>query len=325
MSIQFLRGLIGAIDVVCAVAMVGIVVALSQFRADMDSPRKWQSFTIDRAGVINLSTLGQTAFTGIPLGLWRSPERETDAPEAPVSEERTRMEDLGTILGVVAVKHGGTDGLQSSITFRKKSGDVETLAIGDAIETRAHPHFGTLIRVPAKYQLVACNADPKDAAIAHIVFDMECDRSELQEVVWNSRSGPRHVDATPRRVERVLPNAVVISVEEFERHRNAQPRKRVDWKAELEAVQTTSYRPRGSTKSEGIVITAVPRRSQAARVGLRNDDVILSINGRAVTSKAEALKVGRDEVEKLGRKVLEVRMLRNGKEITRQYDVSEHR
>lgn len=76
-------------------------------------------------------------------------------------------------------------------------------------------------------------------------------------------------------------------------------------------IGTRSYSG-GSIK--GVQITKVSPRFQ--QMGLNNGDVIIAVNGQSVTSKAQAIDVGK-KLYKRGQRTFEVTLLSQGREVTR--------
>lgn len=81
-----------------------------------------------------------------------------------------------------------------------------------------------------------------------------------------------------------------------------------------EELGTKTIRTPGGTK--GVQITRVP--SNAAQYGVSTGDIVLSINGKSVSSKTEAVKVARSQYDQ-GRRSFEVEILRNGQRVTQSF------
>ena len=94
-----------------------------------------------------------------------------------------------------------------------------------------------------------------------------------------------------------------------------------NWKKVIEEAKTTTYRNPDTGKAEGVLIRSIRSGSVAGKFGIYQDDVITHINGRSVTSRADAIKVVRNEIEQRKRKIIEVKLLRNGKPLAKRYDV----
>jgi hypothetical protein len=96
-----------------------------------------------------------------------------------------------------------------------------------------------------------------------------------------------------------------------------------NWKSIVEEARTSSYVNPDTGQREGLMIRRIPRGSVASKFGLYPDDVIKTVNGRAVRSKSEAINVVKDEIERKKRKIIEVGILRNGKLIKKRYNTSD--
>ena len=187
MSIQSVRRLLMAANVVSVLLLVLIATAFMHPQSRSRRDRKWPSFTIEWRQAIDLSTLGQTEHACVPLGARPRVSAVAESPTGPDAAP-IRLADLGTVLAVVAARSSHSDDLRTSITFRRNSGEVHTLAVGDALETKPHPRFGSYVRVPARYRLVACDPKAPDGAAIHLLFDTDCDGVDLQRMDWDCRA-----------------------------------------------------------------------------------------------------------------------------------------
>ncbi|MHC4938816.1 MAG: PDZ domain-containing protein [Planctomycetota bacterium] len=93
-----------------------------------------------------------------------------------------------------------------------------------------------------------------------------------------------------------------------------------NWKNIVEEARTSTYRNPDTGAKEGVLITRIKRGSVASKFGIYPDDVIQMINGRTVRSKSEAINVVKNEIDVKKRKIIEVRILRNGKPFVKRYD-----
>jgi hypothetical protein len=87
----------------------------------------------------------------------------------------------------------------------------------------------------------------------------------------------------------------------------------------LKDARTKTYVDPATKRQRGIQVLSIERNSVANRFGIRPDDVILSINGRPVTRQAQAVNIVKEEL-KANKNVIEVKILRNGETISKQYD-----
>jgi len=90
------------------------------------------------------------------------------------------------------------------------------------------------------------------------------------------------------------------------------------FKGVLKNVKTKSYK--GPDGKEGIRIARMGKSSPARGFGIREEDVILSINNRSVKNQRDAVRVVKDEINNRKKNILTARILRGGKEITLTFD-----
>lgn len=88
----------------------------------------------------------------------------------------------------------------------------------------------------------------------------------------------------------------------------------------LNEVQTETYRDSRTGEARGVYVRNIKRSSAASQFGILKDDVILTVNNRPVSTREQAINVVKDEIQAKKQKVVEVRILRNGQEITKRYD-----
>jgi len=93
-----------------------------------------------------------------------------------------------------------------------------------------------------------------------------------------------------------------------------------NWKKAVEDAKTTTYRDPKTGQPAGVMVTKVRPGSVANKLGIYPDDVILTINGRRVTKKSQAISIVRDELDNRKRNILDVGILRNGRKISKKYD-----
>lgn len=93
-----------------------------------------------------------------------------------------------------------------------------------------------------------------------------------------------------------------------------------NWEKVVEEARTSTYRNPKTGKPEGVLVRRLRPGSVANKLGIRADDVIKSINDRRVLKKSQAIAIVRDEIDNKKRNILVVRILRNGKEITKRFD-----
>ena len=87
----------------------------------------------------------------------------------------------------------------------------------------------------------------------------------------------------------------------------------------LKDARTTTYVDPKTRQARGIQILGIRSGSVANKFGVLPDDVILSINGQPVTRQAQAVTIVKRELNN-NKTIIEVRILRRGKEITQRYD-----
>ncbi|MGH7161852.1 MAG: PDZ domain-containing protein, partial [Planctomycetota bacterium] len=87
----------------------------------------------------------------------------------------------------------------------------------------------------------------------------------------------------------------------------------------LKDAQVVEYRNRKTGEVSGLFVRSIRRGSAANAFGIREDDVILSINNQPVSSQTNAVNIVKAELNRK-KTIIEVRILRDGQEILRRYD-----
>lgn len=91
----------------------------------------------------------------------------------------------------------------------------------------------------------------------------------------------------------------------------------------LKDAKTTTYKD-SRTGRTGVLVTGIRPGSAANDFGIRADDVILAINGRPVKDQKQAVRLVKQELNKKPRpRYIEVKILRNGREVTQKYDTQD--
>jgi hypothetical protein len=84
-------------------------------------------------------------------------------------------------------------------------------------------------------------------------------------------------------------------------------------------VHADTYTSRTGGSTKGVVIRNISA-AVSARFGVLQNDVVLAINGEAVSTRSEAIAVGKRQYER-GQRTFVVRFLSNGQEIERTYQL----
>jgi len=281
-------------QIASVVALVFAVVEWRLHTARMESERAWPGFVAERITEIE-KRMDALDVTDIPIGRFPlAQQREAEAVAEPKPLAK-RLAELGQITGSVVSIEDGSDGIRSSITFRRTNGDISTIAVGEALETGPHPDLGPAIRVPVRYEFVGCQVE--NGAI-YFVFDTFCDGTSIERIQWMAQR--------PAGKSRPAP---------------APPNDKRDWQTVFEKdIGTRVERDPKTLAPIGVRIVRIRPKSRALRFGFRADDVVIAINDRSVISKADARRIVRDEIDRKKTSVIAVRFIRNGKLLTKRFD-----
>lgn len=386
MSVGALKKLLVVLNLVAILALGATAWGFWNHRQYLNGPHEWPDFAFTAAVITD--SVGQIGDTNMTLGLFPVEVEKKPTEEKPAEEEIIGvLQKLGTITGAI-VSYPPYDQHSSdrpAIIFKlREGGTIRTLALGEAIETRPHPKYkGAEFAIPYRYQFIACEQDKDNPRVTNFVFDMRCDKTDIQKVPWQG-----DVEAHALKMGAALPNGdgkldinekggTVVSESEIERQRleraeqakkaaearaSKEPTKvetvkvnpdqvlptagkgdvpddfyeerdgtwmptnrgseylKDNWKKAVEETRTSTYRNPDTGAKEGVLITRIPRGSVASKFGLYPDDVIQMVNGRTVRSKSEAINVVKNEIDVKKRKIIEVRILRNGKPVVKRYD-----
>lgn len=213
-------------------------------------------------------------------------------------------------------------------------------------------------RVPSRYKFVGCEPDPEHPGWTFFLFDMACDGTDIQKARWKGESEhaelpnatkgegeglretrilrglgqprpaapeppPETVEAVPAAPPPVAGNVPRGTLFEDDGGAFAPTDEGIEYLRDnyedlLRDARTATYRDPSGNRS-GVHILAIRRGSVASQFGILDDDVILKINGNAVSSQAQAVNVTKAELRQKKR-YIEVEILRNGRTITQRYD-----
>ena len=168
-------------------SVVALIVAAIEWRlhsARMERERAWPEFIAERVTETE-DPIDAPIVVDRPIGRFPLAQpRESEAVPAakPLVE---RLAELGEIIGSVVAIENGRDGIRSSITFRRTSGEISTIAVGEALETRPHPDLGPAIRLPVRYRFVGCE---QESGATFFVFDTLCDGTRIERIQWMAAS-----------------------------------------------------------------------------------------------------------------------------------------
>ncbi|MDH3592073.1 MAG: PDZ domain-containing protein [Planctomycetota bacterium] len=85
-------------------------------------------------------------------------------------------------------------------------------------------------------------------------------------------------------------------------------------------VRGSTWRDPKTRRPAGIQVTGIRKGSAANNFGIRKDDVILAVNDRPVTSKDQAMKVVKSELQKPNNHIIRVKVLRLGAQKVLRFD-----
>lgn len=88
----------------------------------------------------------------------------------------------------------------------------------------------------------------------------------------------------------------------------------------IKSVDAAPYRDRKTGKIKGLVIRRIKSGSGASAFGFYEDDVITHINDRPVTSREQAIRLVKNEINQRKARFITVRFLRDGQNLTKRFD-----
>jgi len=384
MSVGSLKRLLIFVNLAAVLGLSGTAFGFWNHRRTLAEQRKWPDFTIAAVRGAGAGDVGKIKNLNLPLGKFPVEKKPSEAtePEKPTEEILSVIARKGEIIGAVVFypPYDNASGFKPSISFKLKAGgEIVTIAMGEALETRDHPDLGKAFQIPKLYLFAGCERDPKDPKTTYFLFDMTLDGSNIQRVKWqgdveakqlasdsgsgdvaqDSVSGVDFVIASEREIEKLAAERAAARKAAAERAKAIRPVEtqpteikqpvvmepggvpsslgdeengtwqaseegsrymKDNWEKGVEELRTSTYRDPKTGQASGVLVKRLRPGSIANKLGIRADDVILSINGRRVTKKSQAISIVRDEIDKKKRNVLVVKILRNGKEIDKKYD-----
>lgn len=378
MSVGALKRILTLVNLLAVLGLGGTAYGFLSHRSAMATPQARPDFVPEP---VRTQFRDQAKIDSVSMRLGRFPEpREATqaAVEQPVEDKvEDAISKLGSIFSALAFVGPYTKGgLQPTITFKLKNGNLLTICRGDsgeatpyptALEVRPHPEIANFL-IPVRYQFVGCEPDHEHEGGVFFLFDMKCDGTDIQKARWRGAlpeepapgapptaeakgksyfgQGPSAVAETvqagsrpeekpaPVEIQPVEPAPVAPppsaaqgfqgEIFEMEEGRLAPTVEAVEYLREnyqdvLKDARTRDYVDPSTNRKRGVQILFIERNSVANRFGLRRDDVILSINGRPVTSQAQAVNIVKEEL-RANKNVIEVKVLRDGDTIVNQYD-----
>lgn len=208
MAIGTWRRLILYVSVAAVLGLAALAVEWQAHAQRMGAPGVWPEFAIRDLSNVKIDGV-HTDDCDIPFG--RIVEAVQESSPAPSLEpDIERLSDLGHLTGSVIAANGGTDGIRSSITFRRKDGGIRTIAQGEALETRPHPVLGPAFQLPVRYCFVGCERE--DGEIVYL-FDAMCDGTRMERLRWPVAAEQVRLSTPPESRSRVI----VMDEKELER------------------------------------------------------------------------------------------------------------
>lgn len=250
------------------------------------------------------------------------------AEDLPPSDDDTKrsIEDelrkLGRIKTAIVVFPPYGD-IKPAIVFEFKetqdTGDsIRTIRLGESLIDVKQEGMGEL-KKPFRFKFVGVERDPEDRDGALFVFDVDCDGENIQKLRWTGDEKERKPVPVP-----AAKASVVVLFEKAEKAIAPTAAGRAyiarHWKTFLKEVRTQPYIDQKSGAHAGVRILGIKKDSAVRQFRVKADDVILAINRRQVSHKAEAVKVIREELRKKNVNRIVVKMLRQGRVVEETYD-----
>lgn len=185
MSIGFLKRLLLLLNIGAVLMIAGAAYGFVSHRGEMRDTFDAPGFAVPtlppRGANLRIEQIGRQ------LGLYpkKAEPTEQKAPEeeAPVIE--SVLAKLGSIKAAI-VAYEPYDEIRPAIIFELKGqgGKMRTIHVGEAIESRDHPEYGSVVQVPVHYKFIRCEPDPENPEWTYFVFDMNCDGKDIQKAHW---------------------------------------------------------------------------------------------------------------------------------------------
>lgn len=185
MSIGFLKRLLLLLNVTAVLMISGAAYAFVSHREEMREPFHPPTFAIP---IITSNNGGaRISDIGIPLGNF---PKKVEAPtEVNTPDTKPDIESVLSKLGSIKaaiVAYEPYDSIKPAIIFELtgQGGKMRTIHVGEALESRDHPKYGSLVQIPVHYLFVRCEPDPENPDWTYFVFDMNCDGKDIQKAHW---------------------------------------------------------------------------------------------------------------------------------------------
>ena len=187
MSVGSLKRLLIFVNLAAVLGLSGTAFGFWSHRRTLAEQRKWPDFTIAAVRGTGAGDVGKIKNLNLTLGKFPVEKKPAEAtePEKPTEEILSVIARMGEIIGAVVFypPYDNASGFKPSISFKLKAGgEIVTIAMGEALETRDHPDLGKAYQVPHLYQFVGCERDPKDRNVTYFRFDMKLERDDTGSI-----------------------------------------------------------------------------------------------------------------------------------------------
>jgi hypothetical protein len=248
-------------------------------------------------------------------------------PQRPSDDAGEELAKLGEIVSAIVV-YPPYDQIKPALVFRFKEPQdgsrFRTIRLGEALVEVKQEGMGELRR-PFRFKFIGFEKNPKDPDAPLFLFDVDCDGKNIQKLHWIGDEPKKQPRPVPGTDEDEQPNRPAVKL--FERDEKGVREPTAEghayvlryWKRFPAEVRTQPHVDAKSGKHEGVRILGIKPGSMVLQFGLVADDVIVAINGRPVSHKAETIRVIREEVHKKKTRIV-VKLRRQGRVLEEVYD-----
>lgn len=323
MSIVLYRRLLALVGAAAILVAAGAVAGLIRARGAATSPLAPEAF---RPEVPNRILLPDRLYIGIPLG-GLGDDEGGGAPPPPRgwSDTEKELARLGTIVSAIIV-YPPYDQIRPALVFRFKeprNGErYRTIRLGEALVEVKQDTLGELKR-PFRFKFIGFERDPKHPDAPLFLFDVDCDGKNIQKLHWIGDEPEKPAAAEGKDEDGKQPAAAVTL---FAREKDVNAPTEAGrayiakhWKSFAADVRTQPSIDHKTGKHGGVRVLGIKPGSVVRQFRVVADDVIVAINGRPVSHKAETVRVIREELHKKKTHIV-VRIRRQGRVVEETFD-----